>query len=268
MLAAITFNVATSLEPCAKYGQPHMGVKSAQELIKMNKSQAFHQETIPKHVLGSWSSWQVWAAGAVGKCGQLEQVACMGKREQLGAAKRGVLHQPKGRMKFLSINRELLTHSREREADTHIHFIHYSHTHIQIHYKERRELGAVLGIPCCHHLLLRIESTSSHHTMMFPKFWTQSDIYWSMKSDNSGSYVVSSEMEWLVYFRVLAIGFPQNPPNDSSHHVMMFPKFWTQFDSDLSMKSDNSDSWEVRSEMEWFMYCILLAIGFHSKPTK
>ncbi|CAL9029866.1 unnamed protein product [Prunus brigantina] len=31
--------------------------------------------------------------------------------------------------------------------------------------------------------------------MMFPKFWTQSDIDWSMKSDNS----VSSEMEWLVY---------------------------------------------------------------------
>ena len=75
------------------------------------------------------------SAGAVGKYGQLEQ---------LGAAKRGVLHQPKGSTKLHSINRELHTHSRGR-ADTHIHFIHYSHTHIQIHHKERRELGAVLG---------------------------------------------------------------------------------------------------------------------------
>ncbi|CAL8168696.1 unnamed protein product [Prunus armeniaca] len=78
MLAASTFNMSTSLEPRAKYGQPHMGVKSAQELRRMNKSQDFHKETIPKHVLGSWSSWQVWAAGAVGMYGQLEQ---------LGAAK-------------------------------------------------------------------------------------------------------------------------------------------------------------------------------------
>ncbi|CAL8174636.1 unnamed protein product [Prunus armeniaca] len=69
MLAAITFNVATSLEPCATHGQPYMGVKSAQELRRMNKSQAFHKETIPKHVFGSWSSWQV--------C-QLEQLASMG----------------------------------------------------------------------------------------------------------------------------------------------------------------------------------------------
>ncbi|CAL2247361.1 unnamed protein product [Prunus armeniaca] len=94
MLAAITFNVATSLEPCATHGQPYLGVKSAQELRRMNKSQAFHRETIPKHVFGSWSSWQV----------------C--QLEQLGAAKRGVLHQQKGRMKLHSINRELHTHSR------------------------------------------------------------------------------------------------------------------------------------------------------------
>lgn len=87
-----------------------MEVKSAQKLRKMNKSQAFHKETIPKHVFGSWSGWQVWASGAVGKYGQLEQ---------LGAAKRGVLHQPKGRMKLHSINRELHTHSRDRESDTH-----------------------------------------------------------------------------------------------------------------------------------------------------
>ena len=104
MLAAITFNVATSLEPCATHGQPYMGFKLAQELRKMNKSQAFHKETIPKHVFVRWSSWQVWAAGAVVMYEQLEQ---------LGAAKRGVLHQPKGRTKLYSINRELHTHSKK-----------------------------------------------------------------------------------------------------------------------------------------------------------
>ncbi|CAL8112246.1 unnamed protein product [Prunus armeniaca] len=125
--------------------------------------------------------------------------------------------------------------------------------------------------------------------MLFPKFWTQSDIDWSMKSDYSGSLGVRFEMQWLVYCIVLAIGFhskptksllppyyvvpqrlhlTQNQPNDSSHHVMLFPKFWTQSDIDWPMKSDYSGSKEVRSEMEWLVYCIVLAIGFHSKPTK
>ena len=43
--------------------------------------------------------------------------------------------------------------------------------------------------------------------MMFPKFWTQSDIDWSIKLDNSGSDKVRSEMEWLVFCIVLEIGF-------------------------------------------------------------
>ena len=48
----------------------------------------------------------------------------------------------------------------------------------------------------------------------------------------------------------------------------MFPKFWTQSDIDWSSKLCNSVSYEVRSEMEWLVYCIDLGIGFHSKPTK
>ncbi|CAL2230224.1 unnamed protein product [Prunus armeniaca] len=48
---------------------------------------------------------------------------------------------------------------------------------------------------------------SSLHIMGFPKFWTQSDIGWSPKLDNSGLYIVRSEMEWLVYCIVLSIGF-------------------------------------------------------------
>ncbi|CAL9000973.1 unnamed protein product, partial [Prunus brigantina] len=71
------------------------------------------------------------------------------------------------------------------------------------------------------------------------------------KLDNSGSYEVRSDMESMVSCIVLAIGFHSKSPNDSSHHIMMFPKFWTQSDVDWSMKLDNSGSYEVRSEMEW-----------------
>ncbi|CAL8089668.1 unnamed protein product [Prunus armeniaca] len=123
------------------------------------------------------------------------------------------------------------------------------------------------------------ENDSSHHIMMFPEFWTQSDIDWSVKLDDSGSYEVRSEMEWLFY----PLDFAQNTPkdsshhimmfpkfrtqsdidwsvkldhsaNDSSHHIMMFPKFWTQSDIDWSVKLDDSGSYEVRSEMEWLFY--------------
>ncbi|CAL2259883.1 unnamed protein product [Prunus armeniaca] len=37
---------------------------------------------------------------------------------------------------------------------------------------------------------------------MFTKFWTQSDIDWSKKLDNSCSYEVRSKMDWLVYYEV------------------------------------------------------------------
>ncbi|CAL2256443.1 unnamed protein product [Prunus armeniaca] len=104
--------------------------------------------------------------------------------------------------------------------------------------------------------------------MMFPKFWTQSDIDSSMKLDNSGSYEVRSEMEWLVYYTVLAIGFHSKSPNDSSHNIMLFPNFWTQSDIDWSMKLYNSGSCEVCYEMEWLVCCIVLEIGFHSNPIK
>ncbi|CAL2230194.1 unnamed protein product [Prunus armeniaca] len=100
--------------------------------------------------------------------------------------------------------------------------------------------------------------------MMFSKFWTQSDVDWSVKLDDSGSYDVRSEMEWLSY----PLDFAQNTPNYSSHHIMMFPKFWTQSDIDWSVKLDDSGSYEVRSEMEWLVYYIILSIGFHSKHTK
>ncbi|CAL8089702.1 unnamed protein product [Prunus armeniaca] len=95
-------------------------------------------------------------------------------------------------------------------------------------------------------------------------FWTQSDIDWSVKLDDSGSYEVRSEMEWLFY----ALDFTQNTPKDSSHHIMMFPKFWTQSDMDWFVKLDDSGSYEVRSEMEWLVYCVVLSIGFHSKHTE
>ena len=101
--------------------------------------------------------------------------------------------------------------------------------------------------------------------MKFPMFWTQSDIDWSMKLDNSGSYEVRCEMEWLVYCIVLDIGFHSKSLNDSTHHIMMFPKFCTQSNIDWSTKLDSSGSYEVRYEMEWLVYCIVIVIGFHSK---
>ncbi|CAL8168478.1 unnamed protein product [Prunus armeniaca] len=38
------------------------------------------------------------------------------------------------------------------------------------------------------------------------------------------------------------LDFTPNQPNDSSHHIMLFPKFWTQSDIDWSKKSDYSGS--------------------------
>ncbi|CAL9024823.1 unnamed protein product [Prunus brigantina] len=69
--------------------------------------------------------------------------------------------------------------------------------------------------------------------------------------------------------QLLRLDFTQSQRNDSSHHIMMFPKFWTQSDIDWSMKSDNSGSQAVRSEMEWLwlVYSVVVEIGFHSKPT-
>ena len=49
---------------------------------------------------------------------------------------------------------------------------------------------------------------------------------------------------------------------------MMFPRFWTQFGFDQSMKSDNSGAYKVRDEMEWSVYYIVLAIVFNSKLIK
>ncbi|CAL8993362.1 unnamed protein product, partial [Prunus brigantina] len=107
---------------------------------------------------------------------------------------------------------------------------------------------------------------SSHHIMMFPKFWTKSDIDWPMTSDNSGSYELPSKMEWLVYCIVLPIGLTQNPPNASSHQIMLFPKFCTQSGIDWSMKLDNSGSYDVPSEMEWLLYCIVVELDFTENP--
>ncbi|CAL2230159.1 unnamed protein product [Prunus armeniaca] len=113
---------------------------------------------------------------------------------------------------------------------------------------------------------------SSHRITTFPKFWTQSDIDWSVKLHNLGSYEVRTKFVLKWSGRCVALFYPldftQNTPNDSSHHIMMFPKFWTQSDIDWSVKLDDSGSYEVRSEMEWLVYCTVLSIGFHSKHTK
>ncbi|CAL2230221.1 unnamed protein product [Prunus armeniaca] len=103
---------------------------------------------------------------------------------------------------------------------------------------------------------LNSPNDSSLPTMMFPKFWTQSDIDWSMKLDNSRSYTF------------YPLDFTHNSPEDSPLHIMLFPKFWTQSDIDWFVKLDNSGSYVLRSEMEWLVYCIVLSIGFHSQLPK
>jgi len=51
---------------------------------------------------------------------------------------------------------------------------------------------------------------------------------------------------------------------DSPHNIMMTPQVRIEW----STKFDNSGSYEVRSEMGWLVYCIVLEIGFQSKPAK
>ncbi|KAL6284636.1 hypothetical protein ACE6H2_015565 [Prunus campanulata] len=100
-----------------------------------------------------------------------------------------------------------------------------------------------------------------------PKFWAQSEINRCTKLDNSSSKAVRYELEWLVYSVVLACGFHQNSSNDSSQHIMMMPKFWARSEINRCTKLDTSSSKAVCSELEWLVYSVVLAIGFHSKLT-
>ncbi|KAL6284649.1 hypothetical protein ACE6H2_015578 [Prunus campanulata] len=100
------------------------------------------------------------------------------------------------------------------------------------------------------------------------KFWAHSEINRCTKLDNSSSKAVRALLEWLLHFVVLAIGFHSNSPNDSSHHIMMMPKFWARSEINRCPKLDNSSSKAVRAILEWLVYFVVLAIGFHSKLTK
>ena len=101
------------------------------------------QAWVDKHGQPSMGRQQAWAA----KHGQTS----MGQLEQLGAAKRGVLHQPKGRTKLHSINRELHTHSEQKHTFT--SSITLIHT---FRFTTKREGSLELSweLPCCHHLVL------------------------------------------------------------------------------------------------------------------
>ena len=90
------------------------------------------------------------SAGAVGKYGL----------EQLEAEERCA--SPAKWEDEIALYKYRVAHSFKLEgSDTHIHFIHYSHTHIQIHHKERRELGAVKGAWSCPGTSLLPSSSSS-----------------------------------------------------------------------------------------------------------
>ena len=105
--------------------------------------------------------------------------------------------------------------------------------------------------------------------MTFPKFWTQSDIDWSTKFDNSYSYEVRSEMEWLVYCIVLGIGFHSIPTKWLLPQYYDAPQVLDSIRYRLVLEIGRFRFvYEVRSEMQWLVYCIVLGIGFHSKPAK
>ncbi|KAL6284651.1 hypothetical protein ACE6H2_015580 [Prunus campanulata] len=101
-----------------------------------------------------------------------------------------------------------------------------------------------------------------------PKFWARSEINRCTKLDNSSSKTVRASLEWLVYFVVLAIGFHSKSPHNSSHHIMMMPKFGARSEINRCTKLDNWSSKGVRAILEWLVYFLVLAIGFHSKLTK
>ena len=62
-----------------------------------------------------------------------------------------------------------------------------------------------------------------------------------------GHFKFVPKMEWLVRCIVLENGFPQNSPNDFSHHIMMLPKFWARSEISCSKNWDISSSYEVRA---------------------
>ena len=104
--------------------------------------------------------------------------------------------------------------------------------------------------------------------MMMTKFWARSEIHRCKKLDNSSSKAVRSELEWLLYCIVLAIGFHSKLTNDSSHHIVMMPKFWARSEINRGKILDSSGLNGVRSILDWVVYSVVLATGFHSKLTK
>ena len=52
---------------------------------------------------------------------------------------------------------------------------------------------------------------------------------------------------WLVHCVYLGIGFHEKSPNDSTHHIVMLPKFEARSDINWSKKRDTSCSYEVRT---------------------
>ncbi|KAL6284650.1 hypothetical protein ACE6H2_015579 [Prunus campanulata] len=103
---------------------------------------------------------------------------------------------------------------------------------------------------------------------MMSKFWARSEINRCTKLDNSiQRQCVPNWSGWCIplFWRS---DFTQNSSNDSSHHIMMMHKFWARSEINRCTKFDNSSSKAVRALLEWLVYFVVLAIGFHSKLTK
>ncbi|PQQ00596.1 hypothetical protein Pyn_05429 [Prunus yedoensis var. nudiflora] len=109
---------------------------------------------------------------------------------------------------------------------------------------------------------------------MLPKFRARSEINRCKKLDDSSSKAVRS---FNGVFGVLhsssdriSLKTHQLTP---SHKFCCCPSFGLDPKSisvriGRGKKLDNSSSKAVRSKLDWFVYCRVLAIGFHSKLTK
>ncbi|KAL6284653.1 hypothetical protein ACE6H2_015582 [Prunus campanulata] len=100
-----------------------------------------------------------------------------------------------------------------------------------------------------------------------PKFWARSEINRCTKLDTSSSKAVCSERSGWCIPKLWRLDFTQNSPHDSSHHIMMMPKFWARSEINRCTKFDTSSSKALCSELEWLVYSVVLAIGFHPKLT-
>jgi hypothetical protein len=114
---------------------------------------------------------------------------------------------------------------------------------------ELHSVNGVVGALCSSNDWFPLELTndSTHHIMVLPKFWARSEINWWTKLETSSSYEVSSVNGVGGGLHSSSDWISRKTLNDSSHHIMMSPKFLARSKINWSKKLGISSSIEVRS---------------------